>query len=227
LKAEKMKKLIYFLIVITFVITSCGKKEEATKEKTSPQQSEQSTIQQKKEDSLKAVKDQTDREKKVKEALEEEKILKDSLGQWAVSAEASSTYGDHTGKDSWTADQMIGAPDVDTYGDNGKAWTSKEQEKGVEWVILNYEKPVNATEVRIRQTFNPGAIIKVELIDTKGKSHAVWEGLDKTKYDAVTIQYFKAKFDKTDYKTKTVKITLATNSIPGWKEIDAVQLLGE
>jgi hypothetical protein len=26
--------------------------------------------------------------------------------------------------------------------------------------------------------------------------------------------------------TKTVKITLATNTFPGWKEIDAVQLIG-
>jgi len=37
---------------------------------------------------------------------------------------------------------------------------------------------------------------------------------------------FNVKFDKTDYKTKIVKITLATNSFPGWKEIDAVQLIG-
>jgi Ni/Co efflux regulator RcnB/ribosomal protein L31 len=222
-----MKKLVYLLIVFAFVISSCGKKVETTKEKSTPQQSEQPSIQQKQQDSLNAVKEQMDREKKVKEALEEEKIIKDTLGQWATGANASSTYQDHTGKDTWSAEQMIGVPDVDSYGDNGKAWTSKEQEKGVEWVQLTYEKPVNASEVRVRQTYNPGTIIKVELIDTKGKSHTVWEGLDKTKYEPDRIQYFFAKFNKTDFKTKTIKLTLATNSLPGWKEIDAVQLVGE
>lgn len=223
-----MKRFIYLLIVIAFVFTACGKKEETKKaDNTSNKQNDGSTIQQKKEDSLKAIKDQQDRERKVKDALEEEKIVKDTLGQWAIDAEASSTYADHTGKDTWSAEQMIGPPDVETYGDNGKAWTSKEQEKGVEWVKLNFDKPVNASEVRVRQTYNPGAIIKIELIDTKGKTHTVWEGLDKTKYEADRISYFFAKFDKTDYKTKSVRITLATNSIPGWKEIDAVQLVGQ
>jgi hypothetical protein len=33
-------------------------------------------------------------------------------------------------------------------------------------------------------------------------------------------------FPKTDYKVDHVKITLATNLVPGWNEIDAVQLLG-
>ena len=38
---------------------------------------------------------------------------------------------------------------------------------------------------------------------------------------------FNVSFEKTAYKTKTVKITLATNSVSGWNEIDAVQLVGE
>jgi hypothetical protein len=122
---------------------------------------------------------------------------------------------------------MTGAPDVEKYGDDGRAWTSLEAEKGIEWVELNYEKAVNATEIRIRQSFNPGAIIKIELVDEKGKSHTVWEGLDKTKYEPDKIQYFIAKFVRTEYKTKKIKITLANNSIHGWKEIDAVQLIGK
>ena len=222
-----MKRFIYLFIVLAFIFAGCGKKDDAKKEdKANNQQKEDAAIQQKKEDSIKAVKDKMDREQKVKDALEEDKILKDSLGQWVTGAEASSTYQDHKGADSWSAEQLIGPPDVDTYGDNGKAWTSKDQEKGIEWIKLTYDKAVNPTEIRIRQTFNPGSIIKVELIDVKGKSHTVWEGVDKTKYEPDKIQYLKVKFDKTDYKTKSVYITLATNSLPGWKEIDAVQLIG-
>jgi hypothetical protein len=33
--------------------------------------------------------------------------------------------------------------------------------------------------------------------------------------------------EKTEYKTQKVKITLATNAVAGWNEIDAVQLIGE
>lgn len=224
-----MKKFIYLLLVFAFVFSACGKKDESKKDDNATDKKKEESVaqQQKKDDSLSAIKNQADREKKVKEALEEEKILKDSLGQWAVDAEASSTYGNREGKEPWTSAQMVGAPDVEKYGDDGRAWTSLEPEKGVEWVELGYEKAVNASEIRIRQTFNPGAIIKIELIDSKGKSHTVWEGIDKTKYEQGTIKYFIAKFEMTDYKTKKIKITLANNSIPGWKEIDAVQLIGK
>jgi hypothetical protein len=34
------------------------------------------------------------------------------------------------------------------------------------------------------------------------------------------------KFPKTGFKTDRVKVTLATNVVPGWNEIDAVQLVG-
>lgn len=223
-----MKKIIFLIVISAFILSACGKKSETKKsEGTSEKQKEEQIAKdQKKEDSLNALREQADREKKVKEALYEEKILKDTLGKWVISAEASSTYGNKEGKDNWTPAQMVGAPDVEKYGDDGRAWTSLEAEKGVEWVLLNYEKAINATEIRIRQTFNPGAIIKIELIDEKGKSHTVWEGIDKTKYEPEKIQYFIAKFEKTDYKTKKIKITLANNSIPGWKEIDAVQLVG-
>lgn len=224
-----MNKIILSFTLVLLLIFGCGKKQDETSQKqeqSNGQTNQKSVEQQKREDSLKAITDQQEKEKKVKEALEEDKIINDTSGQWAISAEASSTYGDHTGKDSWSVEQLTGKPDVETYGDNGNSWTSKEADKGLEWIQLTYAKAVNAYEVRIRQTFNPGAIIKVELIDEKGKNHTVFEGVDKNKYEQDKIQYFIAKFDKTDYKTKTVKITLATNSVPGWNEIDAVQLVG-
>jgi hypothetical protein len=34
------------------------------------------------------------------------------------------------------------------------------------------------------------------------------------------------KFHKTTFKTDRIKVTLATNVVPGWNEIDAVQLVG-
>lgn len=223
------KQLISLIVLLTFLVfIGCGKKQETTGQK-SEQQTEQTTETNKKADSIKLAEEQKDKETKVKEALEEDKIINDTLGQWAIDAEASSSYaGDKPQKGaSWAPDQLTAKPDVEHYGDDGKAWASLEQDKGLEWVKLTYPKAVFATEVRVRQTYNPGAIIKVELIDDNGKSHTVWEGVDKTKYEKDKIQYLKVSFDKTTYKTKIVKITLATNSVPGWNEIDAVQLVGQ
>lgn len=227
-----MKTKIKFLVIL-FVIAAlagCGRDKDKAEKKADEKVDQQKTAeQQKKEDSLKSAGEQMDKEMKVKEALEEEKIVNDTSGQWAVDAEASSTYAsDEADKNApWSPLKMTGKPDVETFGDNGNAWAPKEADKGVEWVKLTYAKAVFASAVKIRQNCGPGAIIKVELIDDKGKSHSVWEGVDNTKYEPDKIKYFVANFSKTDYKTKTVKITLATNSVPGWDEIDAVQLIGE
>ena len=230
-----MKTGINFVIIFLLAIglIGCSKISDKIEKKVDEQvqkQSEEVNKQLQQADSLtKSAAEQTEKEMKVKEALDEETILDDPNGQWAVSADASSSYStDPKNKESsWSPYKMVGKPDVDKYGDNGNAWASKNPDKGIEWVKLTFPKAVNATGIRIRQSYNPGAVIKIELIDDKGKNHTVWSGVDDTKYETGKIKYFSTNFDKTDYKTKTVKITLATNSVSGWNEIDAVQLVGE
>ena len=56
----------------------------------------------------------------------------------------------------------------------------------------------------------------------QGVAHAVWQGNDPT----TELNYLMVKFPKTAFKTDRVKVTLATNVVPGWNEIDAVQLVG-
>jgi hypothetical protein len=155
-------------------------------------------------------------------ALKQDEIKNDPKGQWAIGATASSTYNDAKGTDPWSANQATGAPNVDKYGDDGKAWTSKTPDAGIEWLDLKYPRPVHAEEIRIRESCGSGAIIKVELFDEQGTSHTAWAGNDPT----TDLNYLLVKVPKTAYKTDRVKITLATNVVPGWNEIDAVQLVG-
>jgi hypothetical protein len=155
-------------------------------------------------------------------ALKQDEIKKDPNGQWAIQATASSTYNDAQGTAQWSANQATGAPNVDKYGDDGNAWTSKTQDGGIEWLDLKYPKPVHATEVRVRESCGSGAVIKVEVYDEQGAAHAVWQGNDPT----TELNYLMVKFPKTAFKTDRVKVTLATNVVPGWNEIDAVQLVG-
>lgn len=217
-----MKKFIIPLaIVFSFSLFSCGNADKKNLEKA-------------KEDSLKAVAKE-DSIKKAEKAAQAKKdaaansddsYLNDEKGQWAIAAQASSSYASNGGKNaSWSPEQMLGAPNVKNYGDNGNAWASKEQDKGMEWVKLTFEKEVNANEIRIKETYNPGAISKIELIDTKNMNHTVYESNANAKDKK--MQYLVASFEKTPYKTKTVKITIDSKAVSGWNEIDAVQLVGE
>jgi hypothetical protein len=155
-------------------------------------------------------------------AMKQDEIKNDPNGQWAIQATASSTYNDAQGTAGYSANQATGAPNVDKYADDGAAWTSKTADGGIEWLDLKYPKPVHATEVRVRESCGSGAVIKVEIFDEQGGSHIVWQGNDPTK----DLNYLIATFPKTTFKADRVKVTLATNVVPGWNEIDAVQLVG-
>ncbi|NVO04179.1 MAG: hypothetical protein HXX09_15910 [Bacteroidetes bacterium] len=207
------KILIPVAAILLLTVASCGNSKQKALE-----------------ESLKALAENT--KKEIAKPAPENKssmdadYLADTKGQWAIDAKASSTYATKIGKEaSWSPEQMIGVPNVQKYGDNGNAWASKEQDKGEEWVKLTFEKEVNATEVRIKETYNAGAITKIVLYDNTNKSHVVYQAKSETKKNE--MQYLVAKFPKTGYKTKMVKIVLDSKAITGWNEIDAVQLVGE
>jgi hypothetical protein len=168
----------------------------------------------------------TEKRLAVEFALNEEKLATDPRGQWAVTAKASSTYGDAKDPMDYSASKATGAPDVPSFGDHGNSWTAKEPDGGIERLELAFAKPVQATEIRVRQNAGPGALIKVELIDTTGASHVVHEGVDAAQYDKYNF-WFRKSFDKTAYRVAGAKLTLATNAVSSWNEIDAVQLVGE
>lgn len=155
-------------------------------------------------------------------AMKQDEIKNDPNGQWAIEATASSTYNDAKGTDSFSANQATGAPNVDKFGDNGMAWAPKTPDAGIEWLDLKYPRPVYATEVRVRESCGSGAVIKVELFDEHGTAHTAWAANDPT----TDLNYLVVKLPKTAYKTAHVKVTLATNVVPGWNEVDAVQLVG-
>ena len=156
-------------------------------------------------------------------AIRQDAIKNDPDGQWAVSVTASSSYQDAQGTADWSANQATGVPNVETFGDNGKAWAPKSENAGIEWLDLKFPKPVHATEIRVRESCGSGAVIKLEVFDEQGAAHTAWAGNDPT----TGLNYLIVKLARTEYKTDHVKVTLATNVVPGWNEIDAVQLVGK
>jgi hypothetical protein len=140
--------------------------------------------------------------------------------QWAVSARASSEYG----PDSWAAKQATGKPDTVGAGDIRTAWASRVADGGEEWLELTYEQPVMATHVRIHETFNPGAVRKVEARDAEGNWQVLWEGTIPT---LEPERWLLIGFRRAPIATSTIRVVLDSAGVPGWNEIDAVELIGD
>lgn len=142
------------------------------------------------------------------------------MRQWAAGARASSEYSNPD----WAAHQATGKPDTFQAGDARTAWATVEADGGEEWLEVTYDHAVRPTLVRIHETFNPGAIVKVEAFDAAGKARVVWEGKDPV---AAAPAWLEASVTPGDWSTRRIRITLDTRLVAGWNEIDAVELVGE
>jgi hypothetical protein len=158
------------------------------------------------------------------EELDDKKIRADSTGRWATSATAKSSYSNPN----YGPGKATGAPDVNVAGDSIDAWCPGVQSSGMDWLEVTFAQPVRATGVRVRQNHNPGAIVKVEAIAADGTVHLWWEGKDPFVEPAIRdIAWFGVKVPLTEYPVARIKLTLDLAARPGWKQIDAVQLVAE
>ena len=150
------------------------------------------------------------------------KIRGDAAGQWAATATAKTEYD----RNQYSATRATGAPNVAVAGNSPDAWCPSSRDEGLDWLELTFANPVQAVEVRVRQNDAPGAIIKVEAIESNGTVHVWWEGVDPYQRTAVReIVWFAVRVPKTSYLVSRIKLTLNLASGPGYKEIDAVQLV--
>jgi hypothetical protein len=154
--------------------------------------------------------------------LNDAKISADTAGQWAATATARTQYD----RNQYSAARATGAPNVTVAGNSPDAWCPSTRDQGMDWLELTFAKPVHAVEVRVRQNDAPGAIAKIEAIEPDGTAHVWWEGVDPYQRSAVReIVWFAVRVPKTSYLVARVKLTLNLASGPGYKEIDAVQLV--
>ncbi len=122
----------------------------------------------------------------------------------------------------WGPEQACGEPNTEGAGDIQTAWASLSQDDQDEWLMLEYAEPVVPTAVLVYETFNPGALYRVTAFKLDGQEVEVWKGTDPTPTDAQNgISEVPVKVD---FKTNRIKIYIASKSVPGWNEIDAVGL---
>ncbi|HHY55986.1 MAG TPA: hypothetical protein GYA08_11175 [Chloroflexi bacterium] len=143
------------------------------------------------------------------------------LEQWAVAAEASSEYSD----DSWSAQQATGEPNTTGIGDDPNAWAAQFADLMEETLVLVYAQAVIPTGIEIHESYNPGAITKIEVLDPNTDAWVVvWEGEADTAGEEVAV--FSPALTPVDFATDQVRLTVNEPLITGWNEIDAVKLIG-
>jgi hypothetical protein len=137
---------------------------------------------------------------------------------WASSVlDVSSQYSD----DSWAAKQVLGPPDVfPAYGDNGKAWASKGPDDQAEWIEVEFDHPGSVSSVEVFETFNPGAIDKIELTTSRGHTIDVPLGGPAPAPGVSAHRTFKLRC--TRETIASAKIHLDSQNVAGWNEIDAI-----
>ena len=123
----------------------------------------------------------------------------------------------------WGPEQVIGPPDTLEAGDRSTAWAAREPDAGAEWLQVGYEKEVEIAEVRVRETYNPGALILIAAVLADGSETLIWKGVEPRDEAPVDRSF---EVSQKNLRAKSIKIYLDTAKVPGWNEIDAVELVG-
>jgi len=123
----------------------------------------------------------------------------------------------------WGPEQLVGPPNTHAAGDIPTAWAPLSSQGGRdEWLQVNYDQVVDISEIRVRETHNPGAIAKLAAVLPDGQEVVIWEGVTPPT-EAPADTGFAAP---AGLQAQSVKIYLDRTRAPGWNEIDAVELVG-
>ena len=124
-------------------------------------------------------------------------------------------------KRGWGTEQVIGPPDTVRPGDAPTAWAPLKANDGQEWLAVGFDQAVEVAEVRIRETYNPGAISKVTAV-VNNEEVTLWQG---TAAQGSTPRDFVVPVSD-NVQTDSVIVHFDTTRVGSWSEVDAVELVG-
>lgn len=133
-------------------------------------------------------------------------------------------FSSEWGNDSWSAAQVLGAPNTFGYGDISTAWAPKNRDGTLEYITVGFNTLVYASGATIRETSGNGFVYQVDAVDDMGGLHTVWSGTD-TSLPGSPVD-FALSWNITSYLVKGLKIYTNTSHSGTWEEIDSIQLLG-
>ncbi|RYD38595.1 MAG: hypothetical protein EOP86_00390 [Verrucomicrobiaceae bacterium] len=126
------------------------------------------------------------------------------------------------GGPSWSPGQSAGSPDTAEAMDAHTAWAPAAQDSGHEWLNLKYAKAVELSEVTVYESYNAGALTRVLAILPDGSEKVLWSGAADAEEGIVE----RVVSVPPGILSDQIRVELDTSRVPGWNEIDAVELVG-
>ncbi len=127
---------------------------------------------------------------------------------------------------SWSAAQVLGAPDVyPQAGDHVAAWATLSADGGREFVEVGFDRPMRLSAVHVVETYNPGAVRRIEAVDEHGHTLAVLfdrgaaRRLDLAEVGSA-IRVVGGRC--TPMAVARIRVSLDSHLVPGWNELDAI-----
>lgn len=125
------------------------------------------------------------------------------------------------GKEPFSPEKVLGEPNALPLGQiSNEAWIPK-KEGPKEYIEVKFAKSVVARQVTVVESFNPGSIIKIELVDTRGERHQVYENPAPGPLPEL-FRTLQVTFGPGNYRTIGVVVTMNTAKVNGVNQIDAI-----
>ena len=162
-----------------------------------------------------------------REELAQALIVEDTL--WTVAVRRTAGGARHTSTrergPAWSPQRALGPPDTPNAGDFHTAWASSTADGSDEWIELEFAEPVAAVEVRVHESFNPGAIASLSVFDEAGRELVTAQPVtDRAPGPGPHVAKFAVPGGGSVH-TRRVKLYVDSMAVPGWNEIDAVGLV--
>ena len=139
-------------------------------------------------------------------------------------ADSVISYSSQYSANQWSADQILGPPDVyPRYGDLGNAWAPI-RDVGRQFIELYYSNPAPVQSISVYETYTPGAIDTIYVKNpSTGQWVTVWSGT-AAPLGVAASRIFTATFVRTSFNVSQVRIAINDPAVPGWNEFDAVAI---
>ena len=125
------------------------------------------------------------------------------------------------GKEAFSPEKVLGPPNALPLGQvSNDAWLPKKEGKD-EYIEVRFGKSLVAKQVTVVENFNPGSVTKIELVDTRGERHQVYENKAPGSLGDA-FRSLQVTFSPGTYRTIGVVVTMNTKDVNGVNQIDAI-----
>ncbi|KAK3282215.1 hypothetical protein CYMTET_10036 [Cymbomonas tetramitiformis] len=143
--------------------------------------------------------------------------------------EVQSTCEEDCLDDSWHITQVIGPNDAwPEYADSKNGWDKSRENVGYEYGIFEFPSSLYVSAVIVYEVFNAGSITRISVASEWAGAATdwfpLWEGLP----EPITMAYLHSPPLCPCLATpvKYVRLELNTSAVPGWNNIDALEMQG-